>query len=332
MIQKYLFVSLAILFFGVGVYTWKITNTGLHLPGDDPLGEEAQYTDLSHVLYVGKMPITQEDIEWEFDMHTKGLVEGEDLTPIPNIEVTDKMLDPLRERLMSDLIERKLLFQYIKQDNSFNLDEPARYTDCLEQWQQALRVNPDWFISDASRERLKSRLCEKSIIMQYLDERVFHDIVVTDTEIKDYYENHPEEFKEPKKVVIRQVVLASEREAKRVRARLTYHNFEEMAREVSITPEAENGGLLGPFAKGEMPPVFDVAFTMRRGEIRGILKSTYGFHLIRLDKKIPSVKLSLKEVEPRIKRLLKRQKQEEEYQQWVEMALNEVSIKSPRAL
>ena len=116
----------------------------------------------------------------------------------------------------------------------------------------------------------------------------FSNVIVSDREIEAFYRNNIKSFQHGKRVVIRQIVLASESEAKRVRHRVRNHNFERYAREKSITPEAVDGGLLGPFEKGEMPRIFDVAFSMGRGEIKGILKSTYGFHIIKLEKNTQS--------------------------------------------
>ncbi|MFW7378083.1 MAG: peptidylprolyl isomerase [Oligoflexus sp.] len=331
MIQKYLYISLAILFFGLGMYGWKMTNTSLYYPGTVDAEDYSQLLDIHNILFVGKETITQDDIEWEFDMHTRGLLENEDLNHVPeSVNNHDVMLGALKERLMADLIERKLLYQYIKMDANFNLTDPSLYTDCLNQWQSTLEESVEWFQSPESRMRLKNRLCERSIIMHYLENFIFSKIRVKDQEVEDYYNANSSEFEEPAKVKIRQIVLASEREARRIRYQVTAGNFEAMAREHSITPEAENGGILGPFALGEMPRVFDVAFTMRKGEIRGILKSTYGFHIIRIEDKKPRSKLTLEEAKPSIIAKLTQKKQDEEYQKWVEMALNEIPVKSPR--
>ena len=43
---------------------------------------------------------------------------------------------------------------------------------------------------------------------------------------------------------------------------------------------------LGRIKRGDMPRFFDVAFQMRRGQISGVLKSIYGFHIIQVLKNI----------------------------------------------
>lgn len=332
MIQKYLYLSLAILFFGLGIYAWKLTKSGVYAPRDAELIDYHALSDLDHILLVGKEGISQDEIEWEFELHTRGMFDKEELTPIPEIGRPELVLSALKDRLLADLIERKLLYQFIKMDPDFDLADSSLYSGCLEKWHATLEESPDFFASQESRARLKSRLCERSIIMQYLEQRIFANIAISTEEIASYYEENPTEFEEPAKVTIRQIVLASELEARRLRYRVTARNFKEMVRQHSVTPEAENGGILGPFAMGEMPRVFDVAFTMRKGEIRGILKSTYGFHIIKIEDRKPRSKLSLEEASPKIQAKLTEIRQEEEYQKWVEMALNEITVKSPRPL
>ncbi|SME89051.1 peptidylprolyl isomerase [Pseudobacteriovorax antillogorgiicola] len=331
MLKKYLYGSITILFFGFGVYFWKILNTGIYIPDSDDLSYD-RFANNKNLLVVGDKAITYDDVEWEYNLLTQGLIDDSDLTSIPEVYNREEQLKALRERLVANLIERKLLFEFIEQDSDFNLSDPARYTDCVGDWQKTIDQNNEFFLAATDKERLKNRLCERDIILQYLNERIFAQVEVTDKEVADYYSANIKSFEFPKRVVIRQIVLASENEAKRVRHRVRVHNFERYAREMSITPEAENGGLLGPFAKGDMPRIFDVAFSMRRGEIRGILKSTYGFHIIKLEKKLPKSKLSLGEARPKIELELRKQKQEKEYQKWVELALSAVPVESPKPL
>lgn len=313
-----------------GAYYWKFSHTGESRPIvklRDP--KERQFTGPGGTIVVidGK-PVSSEELDFEYSLLTKGVFDSEELDPIPDLgSGFEKEIAPLKEKLLSSIIERKVLFQYVKRDKSFDLEDPALFTECLQEWQENLREAPDAITDPADKERLKERLCEQSIIMQYLHQRIFSKIEIKDSEISDYYKSRNKEFHYPARVTIRQIVLATEKEATTVRAGLTRSNFAERAKQFSITPEAEKGGLLGPFAQGEMPGLFEVAFTMSPGSIYGILKSTYGFHLIMLEKKLPKQDLSLAEASPRIRAILTKKKQEEEYQKWLEMALNTINVK-----
>jgi len=329
--KRYVIGAIWIACFLVGSYTWKIFHTGTFFLGKQ--AQEGSLEDLDFTVYVGDYLITHQDIEWEYNFYLQ------QLNAAPSAEggtgtatAPEKPIFELYNKIMADLIERKLLYQFIVAENRFDVNEVSRFTHCLEQWAATVQGNAPLFANEKTRGQLKAMLCEKDILDQYLKEKIVSNIKLTDVELKEYYRTHKSQFQEPTRVVIRQVVLASEADAKKLRSRINPSNFESLARELSISPEAKQGGVLGPFAKGDMPSVFDVAFEMAPSEIQAILKSTYGFHIIMLDRKIPKAELGFEAVRGRIQEILKKKRQDEEYQKWVEMALNTIPIKSSRSL
>jgi peptidyl-prolyl cis-trans isomerase C len=59
-------------------------------------------------------------------------------------------------------------------------------------------------------------------------------------------------------------------------------SFEELARDFSECPSGKEGGNLGEFKRGMMVPSFEkVAFALMPGEISGIVRTQFGFHLIK---------------------------------------------------
>jgi hypothetical protein len=334
---KKIFVISALLFsFAIGGYVWKLRNTGRFEVDETVLEDTGDHENddfgVAPVLYVGDTTVTTQDIEWEYELLTRGVVNNPEMTPIPELgNKVEEYLSPVKERLVANLIERKLLFQYIKEDRNFTFDDPNRFTDCVKEWQETLQQNQDFFKTGDTREKLKSRLCEQAVLTQYLDEVIYKAIVVTPEEILAYYNKNPKEFNKPERVVIRQIVSPSEKEARNIMAMVKGANFEELALKYSITPEKDRGGLLGPFAKGEMPHVFSVAFSMRTGDIQGVIKSNYGFHIIKLEKKIKKTVYSVKEVEDEIRKKLMATKKEAAYQAWVESALNAIAVKTAKS-
>ncbi len=60
-------------------------------------------------------------------------------------------------------------------------------------------------------------------------------------------------------------------------------NFAAAARKYSEGPSAVNGGDLGFFSRGRMVKSFgDVVFSLKPGEISGVVKSPFGYHIIKL--------------------------------------------------
>ena len=66
--------------------------------------------------------------------------------------------------------------------------------------------------------------------------------------------------------------------------------FADLARTESACPSSSRGGDLGEFTHGQMVPEFDkVAFELPVGKVTEPVKTTFGYHLILVTKKVPAV-------------------------------------------
>ncbi|MCK4536555.1 MAG: peptidyl-prolyl cis-trans isomerase, partial [Desulfuromonadales bacterium] len=96
-------------------------------------------------------------------------------------------------------------------------------------------------------------------------------------------------------------------------------SFETVARKHSLSPDAQQGGDLGFFGRGQMPAEFDDAvFALPVGRLSDLVKSEYGFHIFLVEKKRAAARLSQKEADREIRRILESHKQEEAYQGWLQ--------------
>lgn len=60
--------------------------------------------------------------------------------------------------------------------------------------------------------------------------------------------------------------------------------FEELAKEKSLCPSGKKGGNLGWFSRGQMVREFEVAaFSGKKGQIVGPVKTQFGYHLIKIN-------------------------------------------------
>ncbi len=142
------------------------------------------------------------------------------------------------------------------------------------------------------------------------------ELAATDTDVETYYAANRAEYEKPVEVLASHILVPSEPEAQLALDRLkTGEPFEKVARSMSKDPStAVRGGKLSPFRKGALVPEFEEAvFKLKVGEISGIVKTQFGFHIIRKlgEKQVPG--RSLPEVKEEIRTRLERDK----FNQWV---------------
>ncbi len=146
------------------------------------------------------------------------------------------------------------------------------------------------------------------------------NIKVTEKEVKDYYDGHPEQFYEPEKVRIETILIDTmnrktraplspdeqAEKSKQAQALLKRaqagEDFAKLARQYSDDPVSKDKGGEYVFPRGGMiKEVDDAAFTMKTNEISAVITSRYGFHIIKLVEKIPSRKIPFSEAESDIR-------------------------------
>ena len=333
--------------FGLGAYFWSLFHQ--YGPKTSQLAYQRNQSERGSMpdllVRVGDDVITREQLELAMQLHLGLSQDSSDangeleqveqavsLKPLESLNYNEKDLYSLRQRLIGELIERRILWSLVKNDSTFDLNKAERWKGCMKELGHLQETNPSWAEDPDLQVRLKNRLCEQAIIGQYFNEKVNVDNTITEQEIADYYEKYADEFKIPARVVIRQILLSDERMAKKVRHKVKKTNFAQLARLHSIAPEAKDGGKLGPFNTAGLPQVFKVALNLRPGEISDIQKSTYGFHLIMLEASLRARTIPLREARSKIRQILLRVRKEEEYRKWVDFALHTVTVGLPKPL
>jgi peptidyl-prolyl cis-trans isomerase C len=87
----------------------------------------------------------------------------------------------------------------------------------------------------------------------------------------------------PDKVHCAHILVKSESEAKAVLERLKKgEKFGNVAQAVSRCPSGKRGGDLGTFTRGKMVKEFETAaFALQKGEVSGVVKTKFGYHVIK---------------------------------------------------
>ncbi len=185
------------------------------------------------------------------------------------------------------------------------------YPDDLA-FQQALAEEGTSFKS--WRDRLQGSLLQKLVAKKVMQKA----LTASDADAQSYFNDHKGEFSERETAQVRQILVATESDAKELEGQLKQgKRMPELAKKFSISPEGPLGGSVGWVEKG-LTDVFEPAFHMKVGQRSPIVKSTFGYHIFELVARKPSRNKSLAEAKGEIKRILMEKNEQSLYLAWLE--------------
>lgn len=154
--------------------------------------------------------------------------------------------------------------------------------------------------TDLFKQRLRY-LEDRALRRAYFGEKIA--TAVTPEALQAAYDKFVAEFQGQEEVHARHILVASEDEARAVKAELEGgRDFAELAKEKSTDPSAQqNGGDLGFFGKGMMvKPFEDAAFSLEPGTISEPVQSDFGWHIIKVEEKRMSQPPTLEQIGPQL--------------------------------
>lgn len=236
------------------------------------------------VAKVNNQPVTLEDLDAEIESFNQEVPADR---PAEKINTKDKKITYLK-----NVVIRRVIMAQAAADKG--LDRKPEIERVLENLKQRILA--------AELGRLEAEVVE-----------------VTSKEIEDYYNMAKEELKEPEERQLREIVVASEGDAKSILIELLQGgDFATLAQSRSITASAKKGGDLGLIKKGVKSAQFDdVAFSssLEAGRTSNYFKTADGYTILRLEAKRGGKAKSLTELWDDIKSgltFLKQQKKIEE--------------------
>ncbi|MHB8110104.1 MAG: foldase protein PrsA [Syntrophorhabdaceae bacterium] len=167
-----------------------------------------------------------------------------------------------------------------------------------------------------------SEIKEQLIIESLLKKKLTAGTDMSDENLQKYYEANKEKFKKEREINTRHILLKSEEEAKQVKDKLQAgEDFADLAKKYSIDPNAKvTGGEVGFHPKGTLLPEYEAAaFKLTKvGQTTGIVKTQFGFHIIRLEGTKPPAYVPFAEVKDFIKQQLVQERQKEVLDKYIE--------------
>ncbi|MDQ7819282.1 MAG: peptidylprolyl isomerase [Armatimonadota bacterium] len=223
--------------------------------------------------------------------------------------------------VLDQLIDQRLILQQARLHNA--LPTEADVDAQVAEIRRTFPTDADFEAALAQRRLtladLRSRL-RSSLAVRRLLTRVA-PVTVSEDEVVRYFREHRGEFDRPEQVRVRHILLDDQRVAELVLGRLRRGElFDALARQYSRDADSrERGGDLGWVSRGQLVPEFEqVAFSLQPGQVSGVVRTQYGYHIIQLLERRPPVAATLDQVREQVRQRLLASKQEAAFQQWLQ--------------
>lgn len=239
----------------------------------------------------------------------------------------------------------RLVTYYPPQKQKFLQENPQQKITLIKRMLEVM------VISDIARkqdftERLEVKeqlrfMTNDFISREYLTKVVMEDVNVTDDDIRHHYDINKEKFSLPEQVSARHILIRvssdapeAEKKAAKDKAEEILHklkegeDFAKLAEEFSDDPGSKTkGGDLGFFSKGKMVKAFeDAAFSMKPGEMSGIVETNFGYHIIKVEDYKEGRTRPIKEVKEQIREQLKNNFAKSKAEEFITSAAKEAGM------
>lgn len=210
--------------------------------------------------------------------------------------VDEAHIAPLRRSVIQRLVEEELLWQESRRQGVAVTDRELEEAVAAE---RARLGGEEQFAAELARLHMDAnqhrRLRRRQLAVErLLARRVAPDVVISEDEIRRYYEAHRQRFQVPEAVRVRHILIrrtvdgakdggaSAQRRITRIRAQLEAGaDFVALAERHSEEPAGAQGGDLGYIQRGQMlPPLDQAAFALAIGEISPVVTTAIGFHVL----------------------------------------------------
>jgi peptidyl-prolyl cis-trans isomerase C len=307
-----------------GMWLWTlVTAVGLASICSPLLAAEKSPSE-DKVAVVNGSIITQADFDREMRVAQRSFSRMGMGTPA-------SQLPEIKKRVLDRLIESELLYQE-SQKKGFKIDtaeldeafkkmvpqDEAKYKDLLNRM-------------GTTEAALKSQFARGQARQKLIDKEIMQKITVSDKEIRDYYDSHPERFKQPEQVRASHILIKVDSQAdasQKAEARKQLEeiqqklkkgeDFSALAKASSQCPSSAQGGDLNYFRRGQMvKPFEEAAFSLKPGEVSDIVETQFGYHLIKVVDKKAEGTTPYEEAKGQIEQRLKKEKFQEEFTSYI---------------
>ncbi len=243
-----------------------------------------------------------------------------------------RKLEEVREDIIKQLIEDRLILSEAKKQNITVEDKEvnARIEEIERKVGSEKELENMLGQQNLTLNELRARYKEKIMIRKLIDQKVGANIIITPLEVKNYYNDNKDKFLQPEEIQLMQILIKLKEapgvreEALRTMREILKRikegcDFAGLAKEYSDGPYASDGGLMGYVKKGDlMPQIEEIVFNLKDGESTGIIQSSLGYHIFKVEERKARRIKDLPEVRQDIEEYLYREKANQKLKGWID--------------
>lgn len=230
-----------------------------------------------------------------------------------------------RSRAIEKMIEKELFYQEalntgLKADKNLIETERAKTVKRLGGEKEFNFALENAGLSD---KQYREKLRKKYLIEELIEHEINDRTVVSDQEVKDYYEQNKKSFMRPEARRIKHILISvkptasseerlqKKKKAQDMIARLkSGEDMAVLAWDNSDGPHRVKGGDMGLVHKGRLDKnLEEEVFKLKPGQISNIIETIYGYHIARVEEIKTPDQMSLEQVSDRIQAKLKKEKE-----------------------
>lgn len=302
------------------------------LSADETSKSEEQEEEIAVVVNGEEITVNQVDsaINLTGLVNNLARVDQQFVSLLFQTEAGAELLNEYRKTQLESIIVRELLVQEAENKNVAISDErkDELFNEQIENIKNQNKMTEDDLLNALKQQGISSldsfkeiflSQNEKAILISELQKSIIDPITVSDKEVKDYYDENMDKYTNKEQVTASHILVEEEDTAKEVLKKLKEgSDFSELAKNYSIDGSAEKGGKLGSFTRGRMvKPFEEAAFALNVGEISDIVKTQYGYHIIKVTDKRDEETKSYDEVKDSIKSSLLQKKQRKAMEEYI---------------
>lgn len=247
-----------------------------------------------------------------------------------------KVVQEARQKILSQMVEDRLVYQEaVKQGIEVKDEDVEKEFEAFKrQMERPEELDIMLEKEGMSLKAFKERLRKQAMVRALQDREIRARVVISPSEVEDFYKQNPEKFRAPDRVRVRSLTIKKSQEPRekgipdeKAKTRLQHleqtlkarNNFEEVVQRFSEDSHAKQDGLGDWIEHGSMiESVDEVLFKTSVGQLTPIVETPVGYHIFRIIEKEPAQERKFAEVKDQIMNYLYQQKSHARFREWME--------------